>query len=160
MGQNKKRTRKSSGKRIKMKGGRAPSTNAKESRANDSSERKPPANKAPLAAHLEEFAKAVADDHSHVEAAILAGRAPGSASFLYRQRGVKKRIAELLAIKKKASEEELVKSTARKRRAVNIDDSGIIMHLAALGRSKTEPSRDRIRALTALPKILKTQGPK
>ena len=32
--------------------------------------------------------------------------------------------------------------------------------LADIGRSKTEQSRDRIRALTALPKILKGKGPK
>ncbi len=97
MGQNKKRTRKSSSQRRKpIQGNRATSTNAKKARAKKSSAEESPANQAPLAAHLEKFAKAVADDHSHVEAAKLAGRAPGFASFLYRQPGVKDRIAELL----------------------------------------------------------------
>ena len=110
MGQNKKRTRKSNNQRAKpIQGNRANSTNAKKSRAKNSSAKKSPTNKAPLVAHLEKFAKAVADDHSHVKAAILAGRAPGSASFLYRQPGVKDRIAELLTIKKKATEEEVAK---------------------------------------------------
>jgi hypothetical protein len=72
MGQNRKRTRKSSGQRMKpTRGNRATSTNAKEPHAKNCSAKKSPANKAPLAAHLQKFAEAVADDHSDVEAAIL-----------------------------------------------------------------------------------------
>lgn len=129
-------------------------------RAKKPSSREFSANKAPLAAHLQKFAEAVADDHSHVEGAILAGRAPGSASFLYRQPGVKDRIAELLAIKKKASEEMVAKNALRPRCVVDIDESEIIMHLTDIVRSKTEPSRDRIRASIELSKILKSKGPK
>jgi hypothetical protein len=82
MGKNKKRTRKSSTQRKKpIQGNRATSANAKKARAKKSSARESPANKPPLAAHLEKFAKAVAEDHSHVEAAILASRAPGSDEF-------------------------------------------------------------------------------
>jgi hypothetical protein len=102
----------------------------------------------------------VADDHSHVEAAVLAGRARGSASFLFRQPGVRDRIAELLAIRKKVSEEAVAKSAVRKRRADDIDEGEIRNLLPDIGRSKTEQSRDRIRALAALPKILKSKGPK
>ena len=160
MGRNKKRTRKSSGQpRKPIQGTRAASTNAKKPHTKNSSAKKSPANKAPLAPHLQKFAKAVADDHSHVEAASLAGRAPGSASFLYRQPGVKDRIAELLAIKKKLDEEAVAKSAARKRRAIDIDESEIIMHLADIVRNKTESSRDRIRASTELTRILKTKRP-
>src|ERR1035441_327074 len=119
MGQNKKRTRKSSRQRMKpIQGNRATSINAKKARVKKSCTKESPPNKTPLAAHLQKFAEAVADDHSHVEAAILAGRARGSASFLYRQPGVKDRIAELLAIKKKASEEAVAKSAVMKRHAV------------------------------------------
>jgi hypothetical protein len=154
----KKRTKKSSGRRVKpSQRNRATSSNAKKPRANDTSAKKSPANKAPLAAHLEKFAKAVADDHSHVEAAILAGRASGSASFLYRQPGVKDRIAELLAIKKKASEAAVAKSAVRTRRADDIDEAEIRNLLADIARSKRERSGDRIRALTALPKIGKNK---
>jgi hypothetical protein len=160
MGRKRKRTKKSSGQSVKpIQGKRATSNNAEKPRAKNSSAKKSPANKAPLAAHLQKFAKAVADDHSHVEAAILAGRAPGSASFLYRQPGVKDRIADLLAIKKKEDDEEAAKSAARKRRAGDIDDSEIRHLLADIGRSKTERSGDRIRALTALPKIRKNNRP-
>ena len=160
MGRNKKRTRKSSGQRRKpIQGKLATSINAKKSHPNNSSAKKSPANKAPLAAHLEKFAKAVAEDHSHVEAAILAGRAPGSASFLYRQPGVKDRIAELLALKKKENEGEVATSALRKRRSDDIDEEEIRDLLADIGRSKTEQSRDRIRALTALPKISRNKRP-
>ena len=161
MGQNKKRTRKSSSQRRKpIQGNRATSINAKKPHAKNSSAKKSPANKAPLAAHLETFAKAVAEGASHVKAAVICCRKPGSASFLYAQPGVKDRIAELLAIKRKENEEEVATSALRKRRADDIDEGEVIMHLADIVRSKTEPSRDRIRALTALPKILKNKGPK
>jgi hypothetical protein len=161
MGRNKKRTRKSSSQRTKgIQGKRVTSNNAKKSRTKDSSAKKSLADKAPLAAHLEKFAKAVAEGASHVKAAVICGRKPGSASFLYAQPGVKDRIAELLAIKKKASEEAVAKSGVRKRRADDIDNSEMIMHLADIVRSKTEPSRERIRAITALPKILKNKSPK
>ncbi len=160
MGQNKRRSKKSTSQRTKpIQGKRATSASERKARAKTSSPKESPANKAPLAAHLETFAKAVADDHSHVEAAILAGRARGSASFLYRQPGVKNRIAELLAIKKKASEEAVAKSAMRPRRADDMDDGEIRNILADIGRSKTEQSRDRIRALTALPKIRKNKRP-
>ena len=160
MGQNKKRTRKSSGQRRKpIQGNSATSTNAKKPHANNSSAKKSPANEASLAAHLEKFAKAVAEDHSHVEAAILAGRARGSASFLYRQLGVKDRIAEFLAIKKKENEEAVATSALRTRHADDIDDGEIRNLLADIGRSKTERSGDRIRALTALPKISRNKRP-
>jgi hypothetical protein len=53
------------------RGNHATSTNAKKPHANNCSAKKSPADKAPLAAHLQKFAKAVADDHSDVEAAIL-----------------------------------------------------------------------------------------
>ena len=160
MGRKKKRTRKSSGQRKKpTHGNRATSTHAKKPHAKNSSAKKSLAKKAPLAPHLEIYAKAVADGHSHVEAAILAGRAPGSASFLYRQSGVKDRIAELLEIKKKQNEEEVANDAPRPRGPVDIDEDEIIMHLADIGRSKTEPSKDRIRALSELSKILKTKGP-
>jgi hypothetical protein len=156
----KKRTKKSRGQRKKpIQGNRATSTNAKKSRAKNSSAKKSPANKAPLAAHLEKFAEAVAEGASHVKAAVICGRKPGSASFLYAQPGVKDRIAELLAIKKKASEEAVAKNAVRKRRAVDIDEGEIRRLLADIGRSETEQSRDRIRALTALPKIGKNKRP-
>jgi hypothetical protein len=110
MGRKKKCAKKSSGQRKKpIQGKRATNTNANKPHAKNSSANKSHATKPPLAPHLEKFAKAVADDHSHVEAATLAGRAPGSASFLYRQPGVKDRIAELLAIKKKEDDEEAAK---------------------------------------------------
>ena len=71
MGQNKKRTKKSSSQRMKpIQGNRATSTNAKQARAKKSSAKESSADKAPLAAHLEKFANAAADDDSHVEAAI------------------------------------------------------------------------------------------
>src|ERR1700676_227803 len=54
--------------------------------------------------HLEVFAKAVAEGFSHVEAAEICGRKPGSASFLYRQPGVQERIAELRSLAKYATE--------------------------------------------------------
>jgi hypothetical protein len=47
----------------------------------------------------------------------------------------------------------------RKRRADDIDEREIRRLLANIGRSKTEQSRDRIRALTALPKISKNKRP-
>ena len=160
MGQNKKRTKKSSSQRMKpIQGNRATSTNAKQARAKKSSAKESSADKAPLAAHLEKFANAAADDHSHVEAAILAGRAPGSASFLYRQPGVKDRIAELLAIKKKRNEEAAAESVVKTRREADIENGEIRELLADIGRNPTEPSLHRIRALTALPKIQKDKRP-
>jgi hypothetical protein len=62
MGQNKKRTRKSSSQRRKpIQGNRATSANAKKPHAKTSSAKKSHADKVPLAAHLEKFAKAVAE---------------------------------------------------------------------------------------------------
>src|SRR5579864_7319642 len=63
----------------------------------------PATSRANLAAHLEAFAKAVAEGSSHVRAAEICGRKRGSASFLYAQPGVKERIAELQTIAKNAS---------------------------------------------------------
>jgi hypothetical protein len=54
----------------------------------------------------------------------------------------------------------VAKSAVRKRRADDIDEGEIRNLLPDIGRSKTEQSRDRIRALAALPKILKSKGPK
>jgi hypothetical protein len=160
MGRKKKRTKKSSGQRKKpIQNKRATSSNANKPNAKDSSAKKSHATEPALAPHLEKFAKAVAEDHSHVQAAILAGRAPGSASFLYRQLGVRERIAELLAIKKKENEEDVANGARRPQRPVDIDEGEIIMHLADIGRSKTESSKDRIRAFSELSKILKTKGP-
>ena len=160
MGRKKKRAKKSSGQSKKpIQNKRATNTNAKKPNANNSSAKKSHATNPPLAPHLEKFAKAVADDHSHVEAAILAGRAAGSASFLNRQPGVRDRIAELLAIRKKQNEEEVANGAPRTRGPVDIDEDEIIMHLADIVRSKMEPSKDRIRASSELSKILKTRGP-
>jgi hypothetical protein len=160
MGQNKKRTRKSSSQRRKpIQGNRATSANRKKARAKRSSSKESPTNKAPLAAHLEKFAKAVAEDHSHVEAAILAGRAPGSASFLYRHPGVKDRIAALLAIMKKKNEEAAAKSAVKTHREGDIENGEVRKHLGNIALDPTEPTSQRVRALIALPKIPKDKRP-
>jgi len=90
----------------------------------------------PLASHLEAFAKAVADGYSHVEAAVACGRAEGSASYLYRRPGVKQRIAELLAIKARSNEEELVESAnGMKYPRVTVTRNHIINGLALEART-------------------------
>jgi hypothetical protein len=72
-----------------------------------------PATVPALAAHLEMFAKAVAEGDSHVEAAVICGRKRGSASFLYAQPGVKERIAELKTIARDATEKAIVNNRSR-----------------------------------------------
>jgi hypothetical protein len=66
--------------------------------------------RAPLVPHLEIFSKAVAEGHSHVEAAEICGRSRGSASSLYTRPGVKERIAELRAIAATANEKAVAEN--------------------------------------------------
>lgn len=82
-----------------------------------------------LPAHLEKFAKTVAEGFSHVEAAELCGRARGSASYLYKQPGVQDRIAEIEAITKKATDEAVTERVIRVIRKITIDRNDIIMGL-------------------------------
>jgi hypothetical protein len=77
--------------------------------------------------HLEVFAKAVAEGFSHVEAAEICGRKPGSASFLYRQPGVQERIAELRSLAKYATEKAVTENAIRVIRPIDTDRNEIIM---------------------------------
>lgn len=71
-------------------------------------------NKMPsLAPHLETFAKAVADGHPAVEAAVIAGRSRGSASYMKQRAGVAERIAEFQRIKQIANERAVAENTSR-----------------------------------------------
>jgi len=87
----------------------------------------PPATVPALAAHLETFAKAVAEGTSHIKAAVTCGRRPGSASFLYAQPGVKERIAELRTLAKNATEKAVTENAIRVIRKITFDRNDIIM---------------------------------
>lgn len=106
-----------------------------------------------LPAHLEVFAKAVAEGSSHVQAAEMCGRAPGSASFLYAQPGVKDRIAELRALAKNATEKAVTENAIRMRRVVDIDRNEVVMLLADIARNQSLPAAARVRALNVLSRI-------
>jgi len=106
-----------------------------------------------LAAHLEEFAKAVAEGSSHVEAAEICGRKRGSASFLYDQPGVKERIAQLENLVKNATEKAVTENAIKMRRLVDIDRNEIVMRLADIARSDKERGVVRVRALSVLAEI-------
>lgn len=87
--------------------------------------------------HLEVFAKAVAEGFSHVEAAKMCGRSPGSASYLINRPGVKERIAELETIAKKATEEAVTEKAIREIRKITIDRNDIIMGVVDCINDKT-----------------------
>src|SRR5579864_8964345 len=118
----------------------------------------PATSSANLSAHLEAFAKAVAEGSSHVRAAEICGRKRGSASFLYAQPGVQERIAELQMIAKNATEKAVTENAIRMRRVVDIDRNEIVMLLADLARSENEPGAVRVRALNVLSRIFMLQA--
>jgi hypothetical protein len=127
----------------------------KKNRANNAQERPPtvPA----LAAHLEKFAKAVAEGASHLEAAVICGRKPGSASFLYAQPGVKERIAELQTIARNATEKAVAENAIMLSGPVNIERNEIINRLTEIARDTLQPGRVRVYALNVLSKIFMLQ---
>jgi hypothetical protein len=106
-----------------------------------------------LAPHLEVFAKAVAEGSSHVQAAVICERSRGSASDLYARPGVRERIAEFRAAAAKASEKAVAENATLKRRRVDVERNEIIMCLADIARSETEPAAVRIRAWAVLSRI-------
>src|ERR1051326_6003025 len=111
-----------------------------------------------LASHLEAFAKAVADGYSHIEAAVACGRAEGSASYLYRRPGVKERIAELLAIKARSNEEELVESAnGMKYPRVTVTPNHVINGLALEART-VKSACARVAAWQALADIVRMRA--
>jgi uncharacterized protein (UPF0147 family) len=116
-----------------------------------------PATVPALAAHLEMFAKAVAEGDSHVEAAVICGRKRGSASFLYAQPGVKERIAELKTIARDATEKAIVNNAAKLSGAVDIDRNEIINILTEIARDPQQPGRVRVYAANVLSKIFMLQ---
>jgi hypothetical protein len=113
----------------------------------------PPTTRHNLAAHLEAFAKAVAEGSSHVVAAVKCGRKRGSASFLYAQPGVRERIAELQTLAKNAAEKAVAENATRGRRQIDIDRNEIVMLLADIARSENQPGVTRVRALAVLSRI-------
>jgi|SRR5580704_5603604 hypothetical protein len=116
-----------------------------------------PATVPALAAHLDTFAKAVAEGASHVEAAVICGRKRGSASFLYAQPGVKERIAELKTIARNATEKAIAHNAANLSGAVDIDRNEIINILASIARDPQQPGRVRVYAANELSKIFMLQ---
>jgi uncharacterized protein (UPF0147 family) len=110
-----------------------------------------------LAAHLETFAKAVAEGASHIKAAVTCGRRPGSASFLYAQPGVKERIAELQTIARNATEKALAENANKLRGAVDINRNEIINILTEIARDTQQPGRVRVHAANVLSKIFMLQ---
>ena len=116
-----------------------------------------PATLPAVAAHLEMFAKAVAEGASHVKAAVICGRKRGSASFLYAQPGVKERIAELKTIAKNATEKAIVNNAARLSGAVDIDRNEIINILTKIARDPLQSGRVRVYAANVLSKIFMLQ---
>ena len=106
-----------------------------------------------LAPHLEVFAGAVAEGYSHVQAAVMCGRARGSASFLFDQPGVQERIAELQTLAKNATEKEVAENAIRMIRPIDTDRNEIIMGLVDIAREKNAPYAARVRAWTVLTDI-------
>jgi hypothetical protein len=119
--------------------------------------KEPPATVPALAAHLEMFAKAVAEGASHVEAAVVCRRKRGSASFLYAQPGVKERIAELKTIARHATEKAMARDAIRLSGAVDIDRNEIINILTEIARDTQQPGRVRAYAANVLSKIFMLQ---
>src|SRR5690349_5927970 len=79
-----------------------------------------------LAPHLEAFAKAVADGHPAIEAAVIAGRSRGSASYMRQRTGVAERIAEFQKIKQIANEKAVAENTESTIPPVRITRNHII----------------------------------
>lgn len=88
----------------------------------------------PLKPHLEKFCQVVAEGYSHVEAAEIAGRSRGSASYLFARPGVIDRIRELRLLVQSATEEEVAIRAGRAESIVNITRNDIIngLHHEAL----------------------------
>jgi hypothetical protein len=76
--------------------------------------------------HLEIFSKAVAEGHSHVEAAEICGRSRGSASSLYTRPGVKERIAELRTIAATANEKAVAENGRQEVRVIHFSRNHIL----------------------------------
>lgn len=106
-----------------------------------------------LAPHLEVFAKAVAEGHSHVEAAEMCGRARGSASDLYTRPGVQERIAELRTIVRNANDKAISENATMGLRAITINQNDIIMGLADIARDLLVNARVRVSAYQCLADI-------
>jgi hypothetical protein len=106
----------------------------------------PPATRPNLPAHLEAFAKAVAEGCSHVQAAEMCGLKRGSASFLYARPGVQERIAELQTLAKNATEKAVTENAIKAFRQIDIGRNDIIMGLVDCARDeKTEIGRLGVR---------------
>ena len=104
------------------------------------------------APHLEQFAKAVAEGCSHAEASQIAGRSAGSASYLFRQSGVRERISELRAIRAAATESAMREQGAMTIRPITFGANDIIMELWNIGKDG-QSERAKVSALVALAEI-------
>ena len=106
----------------------------------------------PLVPHLEIFSKAVAEGHSHVEAAEICGRSRGSASSLYTRPGVKERIAELRAIAATANEKAVAENGRQEVPVIDFSRNHIVVGIHELAR-EARSERVRLAAWSKLAEI-------
>jgi hypothetical protein len=102
--------------------------------------------------HLEIFSKAVAEGHSHVEAAEICGRSRGSASSLYTRPGVKESIAELRAIAATANEKAVAENGRQEVPVIHFTRNHIIIGIQKLAR-EARSERVRLAACSKLAEI-------
>jgi hypothetical protein len=98
------------------------------------------------------FPKAVAEGHSHVEAAEICGRSRGSASSLYTRPGVKERIAELRAIAATANEKAVAENGRQEVPVIDFSRNHIVVGIHELAR-EARSERVRLAAWSKLAEI-------